>query len=200
MARTEYASLAELKAWLTMAASVVDRDGLLTSALDAAHEAVEELCGRRFDLTAAVSARTFRTAERVTTDASGQTLTVDDIGSLAGLVVETGISTFTAVSSTIDYTPENAIARGRAITGLTLSASGWPGDPQTRVRVTAKWGWPAVPGQVKQATLTQAARLYSRRNSPEGVLGSAEWGAVRVTRVDPDVEALLAHYVIPGFG
>jgi hypothetical protein len=40
-ARTEYATLAELKAFITMDAGVVDRDALLTIALDAAHDDLE---------------------------------------------------------------------------------------------------------------------------------------------------------------
>jgi hypothetical protein len=42
-------------------------------------------------------------------------------------------------------------------------------------------------------------RLYKRKDSPEGVLGTAEWGGpVRLSRVDPDVAALLTPFVIPG--
>jgi hypothetical protein len=67
-----------------------------------------------------------------------------------------------------------------------------------RVRVTAKWGWPAVPDTVVQATLIQASRLYRRKDSPEGVLGSAEWGTVRLGRVDPDVYALIQQLILPG--
>ncbi|MDX2921298.1 hypothetical protein PV370_25695, partial [Streptomyces sp. NE06-03C] len=68
------------------------------------------------------------------------------------------------------------------------------------VQVTARWGWPAVPDEIVQATLIQAARLYKRKDSPEGVTGSAEWGVVRLSRRDPDVWALIEHYVLPGFG
>ena len=51
-----------------------------------------------------------------------------------------------------------------------------------------------MPAQVAQATLIQAARLYKRRESPEGVLGNAEWGSIRLSRVDPDVAALLSRF------
>jgi hypothetical protein len=64
-----------------------------------------------------------------------------------------------------------------------------------RVRVTARWGWPSVPDGVAQAAALLAARLYRRKDSPEGVLGSSEWGAVRVARFDPDVEGLIAPYI-----
>jgi hypothetical protein len=42
-----------------------------------------------------------------------------------------------------------------------------------------------------------AARFYRRKDSPQGVLGNAEWGFARVSRVDPDVEALISPFLIP---
>jgi hypothetical protein len=197
----EYVTLALFKNAITMNGAVVDRDDLLQLALDTAHEDVNEHCGRRFYLDPAVSARTFRLQERVVYCRDGQQLVVDDIGDPAGLIVEVGSGTsWTVQTSLVEATPENAIAQGKAITGLLMAASYWPIDPFTRVRVTAKWGWPVVPNKVRQATLIQAVRLFKRKDSPEGILGSAEWGAVRLSRVDPDVEALLAHFVLPGFG
>jgi hypothetical protein len=199
-ARTEYASLAELKAFITMDSAVVDRDDVLTIALDAAHDDIEGECGRRFYLDSSATARTYDPADRVTQDRGRAYLMVDDIGSMTGLVVETGATTWTAVSGTIEYRPENALVRGRAITSLMTPSGIWPTDPFTRVRVTARWGWPAVPPRVKEATLLQASRLYNRRKSSQGVVGNAEWGAIRVSRVDPDVARLLEKFVRPGFG
>jgi hypothetical protein len=57
-----------------------------------------------------------------------------------------------------------------------------------------------VPDEVVQATLLQAGRLYRRKDSPEGVTGSADWGMVRLPRLDPDVMALIEPYMLPGFG
>lgn len=200
MAAEYYATLLQLKAAINMAASVTDRDTLLTIALDAAHEDVNEHCGRRFDLTALL-AREFDTDGRVVPGEGGEKLLVDDIGDPAGLVVETGgpTSWTTLAASSYAVRPANAITGGRPVTGLLMTGGSWP-RPTTGIRVTARWGWPAVPGKVKQATLLQAGRLYKRRESLEGVLGSADWGAIRVAKFDPDVEALLAHFVLPGFG
>lgn len=202
MARTEYASLAELKSFITMDSAVVDRDDMLTIALDAAHDDVEAECGRRFYLDASATPRDFDPCDRVVEEAGRAFLLVDDIGSLTGFAVATGPSggTFTAVSGTVEYRPENALARGRAITSLMTPSGIWPTDPFTRVRVTARWGWPAVPPRVKEATLLQASRLFNRRKSSQGVIGNAEWGAIRVSRVDPDVARMLEKFVRPGFG
>jgi hypothetical protein len=48
-----------------------------------------------------------------------------------------------------------------------------------------------VPDNLREAVLLQTARQFRRRLSPEGVAGFGEFGAVRVTRVDPDIEALI---------
>lgn len=194
----EYANLTDLKAWMAITVSTFDT--ILQRSLDAAHEAVNDTCGRRFYLDSVVSARSYRPSERIAYHPDGGVLVVDDIGTTTGLIVETGITTFTAVTGTVETQPENAIARGRAISSLLLSNQSWPTDPYTRVRVTAKWGWPAVPARVKQATLIQAARWGRRKDSLDGVLGGSEFGVVRVGRVDADVEQLLGHFVIAGFG
>lgn len=200
MARTDYATLAELKSFITMDNAVVDRDALLTIALDAAHDDLEGDCGRRFYLDATATARTYDPNGRIVAEAGRQSLLVDDIGSTSGLVIETGVTTWVAVAGTVEYRPENALVRGRAITSLLTPTGLWPTDPFTRVRVTAKWGWPAVPPRVKAATLLQAARLYERRNSPQGFVGSADWGLASVRRADPDYAALLSLFARPGFG
>jgi hypothetical protein len=67
------------------------------------------------------------------------------------------------------------------------------------LRITARWGWPSIPAEVEMATRLLAARLYKRKDSPQGVIASADWGAVRVSKTDPDVYALIHHLSIPGF-
>lgn len=200
MARTEYATLAELKAMITMDSAVVDRDGLLAKALDAAHDSIDRKCGRRFYLDGAATARTYDPSDRVVSDRGRQFLLVDDVGSLTGFAVATGVSVFTAVSGTVEHRPENALARGRAITSLMLADQAWPTDPFTRVRVTARWGWPTVPSEISEATLLHANRLFARAKSPAGVVGTAEWGQIRLTRSDADVMDLIGPFVRPGFG
>jgi len=49
--------------------------------------------------------------------------------------------------------------------------------------------------EVQQAILMLASRLYKRRQSPEGVAGWEEMGAVRIAVRDPDVERLLEQYI-----
>lgn len=44
-----------------------------------------------------------------------------------------------------------------------------------------------VPHTIRLAVLMQASRWFRRRLSPEGVAGFSDFGAVRVTRIDPDI-------------
>jgi hypothetical protein len=48
-----------------------------------------------------------------------------------------------------------------------------------------------VPANLRLATMMQTSRWFRRRLSPEGVAGFGDFGAVRVTRLDPDIEALI---------
>ena len=48
-----------------------------------------------------------------------------------------------------------------------------------------------VSDNLREATLMLTSRLLRRRLSPEGVSSFGDFGAVRVTRVDPDIERLL---------
>lgn len=209
----EYADLALLKLALALPGSDATRDDLLNAALSAASRSIDDHCGRRFYLDGAVSARLFSPGSRIAGSAHlaspeffsswqygrGPIFLVDDIGSVTGLTVEYGSAAngWTALAPD-DYLPENAVARGEAITGLVYDL-GFPLGSGDRLRVTAKWGWPAVPAQVVQATLILAARLFRRKDTPEGVLGSAEWGTVRLSRTDPDVAELISRFVLPGF-
>lgn len=198
----EYVTLPDLKAYLTIDASDGTRDTLLDEARLEASRRIDDWCGRRFYLDASVSARIYNPRRRQAYNSDGGTLLVDDIGATAGLIVEEGssIGAYTAVTTEIELYPENAIVRGLAISSL-LRPVGFIGGPYDRVRVTAKWGWPAVPAPVASATRILAAQLYKRKDSPEGVLGSSEFGTIRVgTKMDPDAAGLLGPYVVPGFG
>ncbi|MEK9524649.1 phage gp6-like head-tail connector protein [Streptomyces venezuelae] len=193
-----YAALADLRAMLNLADDDTSRDNLLTTALTAACRGIDRATGRRFYLDETPTARLYRPAGRTVCGSDGERLVVDDIGSDTGLVVETGTADAWTPVTGYETGPDNALARGRPVTALLTTAS-W-GSGATRVRVTAQWGWPDVPEEIEQASLIQAARLYRRKDSPEGVTGSAEWGVVRLSRRDPDVWALIEHFIVPGFG
>lgn len=191
-----YTTLELLKAALKISDS--DRDDLLIAAVAAASRAIDAHTGRRFYLDAAATARTFSARDRVLSDRYGQHLFVDEIANATLTVEEGSASTaWTPVTSTAyELEPDNALATGRPATTLLRVSGTW--TTTGKIRITTRWGWPAVPDEVAQAALIQATRLYRRKDSPEGVLGSAEWGVIRVARVDPDVQSLLQHLTLPG--
>lgn len=192
-----YATLPQLRARINVSAG--DRDPFLQSALNAAARGFDRDTGRNpggFELAAAVSQRHFSVARNVVYDrGSGRyKLMVDEIGSLTGLIVETGgDSTWTAVT---DYRVEPRTSPGdrQPVTALSR-LSGWGCD---EVRVTALWGWPVTPDDVAEAVLIGAHRLYLRKDTPEGIKSGGEFGAVRLSRVDPDYQRIAQSYSLPG--
>lgn len=190
-----YCTMALLKAALGVSVTDTTRDDLLQQALVGASRSVEQYCDdRRFYLDLTSTARTFPTARTVISTCDGQRLKVDDIGH-ATMTVEVGDGTTWTTTTDYEVYPLNALAKGQAITALFTTSTNWTAN--RRVRVTARWGWPEIPAAVEQATLLQASRLFRRKDSPEGVAGSADWGLVRVPNMDPDVKALLAYLTIP---
>jgi hypothetical protein len=192
-----YVELASVRAALGEQAP--DRDDLIVDSIAAAEQMIDDFTGRTFSLASSTSARTYRPGLAISRD--GHRVWVDDIGTASGLVVETGTAAGWTVTTDYEAGPLNALALGRPVEWLTRpSGSLWPAGAVDRVRVTARWGWPTVPAPITQAARLLAARLYRRKDSPEGVVGSADFGAVRVSRVDPDVMALLARYATARVG
>lgn len=172
-----------------------DRDDLIEKAIRAACRRIDKRTGRRFYADQIASARTFPIVGQSLYDGCDQLLLVDDIAAVDDLAVASGSSgNWTAVTGW-DTGPDNALVYGRPITQL-YAGRGWL--PATgRIQVTARWGWPAVPDEIAEAAKLLACRLYKRKDSPQGVLNNSEWGPLRVSRIDPDVEDLLAAFVIP---
>jgi hypothetical protein len=194
----EYGGLAALKERLGIEADDDSRDAPLTSALAASSRGIDKVTGRRFWLDDTASPRVFRLVGRVVCEADGDLLLVDDIGNIDDLLVETGSGSTWSPLTGYETQPDNALADGKPITAL-LRRGSW-GTYTSRVRVTTRWGYPAEPEDITEASLIQSSRLYKRKDSPEGIIGSAEWGVRNLSRRDPDVWALIEPYCLPGFG
>jgi hypothetical protein len=190
-----YVTSAELEAHISGGTSTESAAGLLL-AVQAASRWVEGWCRRQFNKASTSSARLYRVTN------PGR-IWVDDI---ATSTVTVGDGTgYTNTWDAADFLLEpigalNYGATGEPYTSLSvIGARRFLLDYPGLVQVTATWGWPAVPEDVKQATLIQAARLFKRRESTSGVLGGNDFGIVRVgTRVDPDVSDLLQRYRLVG--
>lgn len=196
-----YTTAVLLKAWLGITGATYDTQ--IDAAVNAASRSIDHYCQRRFWLDGSVVARTFVPQRRLT-------LCVDDIGDSTGLVLKTdasGDGTFETTWSASDYQlgPLNAnVAYPEARPWTELRAVGTQTFPwlynswltrRDRVQVTAKWGWPAVPDAVSEACLIKAARLFHRKDSPQGIAGFGDFGPVRLSRLeDGDVMSLLSDY------
>lgn len=177
---------------------------LVDLALNGASRAIDAYCQRRFWLDDTPVARTFIPDSLITVKLQ------TDIGSTTGLQVATdpsGDGTFDIAWAASDFQllPQNAAFEfPEARPWDTLRAVGTKTFPWLvntwltrldRVQVTARWGWPAVPDAVTQACLLKAARLYFRKDSPQGVAGYGDFGPVRISaKDDADVVLLLDTY------
>lgn len=180
----DYISGAELKSYLRIDDLVDDVE--IGFAVTAASRSIDQATNRQFGLVAALEERTY---EACWSRRHGlYRVRIDDLMTEVGLVVTAAGS----ATSSYRLDPRNAAARGRPWTRLyTTDVTPDPlGSGPPTVLVEASWGWSAVPDEIKEATLLQASRLFSRRNAPFGVAGSPDAGSELrlLAKVDPDVE------------
>lgn len=171
--------------------------GLVERVLNAVSRKIDQHCDRRFYVDSEATARTYAAED-------WDVVYVDDISTTTGLVVKTDTSdngTFDTTWSASDYELEPVNARSSSgeawpYTAIRAVDARWfpAGNRRSSVEVTATWGWPAVPDAIAEACLLMSARIYRRRQSPEGVIGFGDFGPIRVSRIDPDVAMLLDPY------
>jgi hypothetical protein len=203
---------ADLKAHLKPGSiSGTQHDTTIANAVTATNAAVMKFCGRSFEKVA-VASETARTYSRVDEGSwrgieSATSACVHDIWDTTNLVVKTdedddGVFETTWASTDYQLEPLNMLDgdsyspywRIRAVDDRTFPT----GNKRAALQVTAAWGWTAVPGDVKQGALIKAARIWTRNESPLGVAGFGEMGAVRISRFeDPDVVDLLQWFRHP---
>lgn len=200
-----YCSLAQIKAEMRIDTSDTSDDNRLELAVAAASRQIDAHTGRRFWRDASVRVREYFPD-------SPMVCHVDDISTTDGLIVQ--------VDDDDDGTYETTLTLGTHFILLPLNAADEvPVEPFTElrivdttgvvpfplrhlfpgVRVTARFGWPAVPDDVTKACLVQASQLFK---ASDAVFGAAQFGeagvALRVqARLNPMAEALLEHYSKP---
>jgi hypothetical protein len=216
----DYCSVEELAAFVRIGDAVDDVQ--LSLAIATASRAVDQATGRQFGRVDAPTAR-YNPMPWWDRRHLRWILAVEDLMTVTGLAVaydSAGDQTYaTAITGAVPR-PVNAVADGRPWTELAISSALFPFGPsglfafpgvgpaeidsfgrlvaprEDVVRVTAQWGWPGVPDPIRQATLLQASRLLSRRDSPFGVAGSPEVGSELrlLARLDPDVAVAVRPY------
>jgi hypothetical protein len=190
-----YVSLEAFKHTLTLASETF-ADADITVALSAASRAIDKAAGRRFWVDANANSVRYYTPD------DPWRLSVDDLVTITSLKTDdAGDGTFENTwTVNTDYVAEplNAVTDSEPWTHLSVHPMGrylFPGFPRS-VELTGKFGWPAVPAEIRQATTIAAHRLLRRaREVPFGVAGiGLDGSAVRIVSQDPDVAALVAPY------
>jgi hypothetical protein len=183
-----YSTLAQVKAALRITDNV--DDSLLEMAVESASRAIDQYTNRIF-YNAGTAVRYYAPVDSFNAD-------IDDLISLTTLQTsDDDEQVFDTTWTSTDYQlePLNGFADGitqpynhiRAIGDYTFMTLGG----EATIKVTAVWGWNAVPIAITQASVIQASRIYKRLDSPLGII-SGELGSMRVgSRLDPDVAQLV---------
>jgi hypothetical protein len=186
-----YCSLAEIKASARISDSV--DDSLLELAVESASRMVDSYTQRYF-YNAGTATRLFAPQDSYVAE-------IDDLVSLTTLQTSDGDNFGTTwaakdyqlepLNGNVDGLTGHPATRIRAVDDFLFNVL----DGEATVRVIGVWGWSAVPIAVKQATVIQAARIFKRNDSPLGIAGFGDMGAIRVgVQLDPDVKHLIDVY------
>lgn len=191
-----YATLADVKAAFRIIDDVDDT--LLELSIESASREIDGWCERVF--------YNAGTATRVYVPTDSFLVETEDLISVTTLKTSSTGDTFdTTWSAPGDYQlePLNGISGGLTVPRNRIRAIGsyvfplW--DPrninahEATVQVTGVFGFEAIPTAVKQACIILSQRGFKRYDTPLGITYD-ELGAMRVGRVDPDVEKLLSPY------
>ena len=185
-----YCTLAELKASLAITDTVDDVP--LEAAITATSRMIDDYTGRFFYRNGTTQAP----VARYYTPLDPWTMNMDDNYAITEVATDDNFNqTWDTVWSTSDYMlePVNNPQRGWPVNRiLAIGRYVWPYYLPQSCRITGIWGWASTPAEVNMATLIQAARLFTRRQSPFGIAGSPDLGTVRLSaKLDADVETLL---------
>ena len=200
MATNAYATKEQIKAALRIGTADTLDDVLIDSCAGAASRLIDGYCNRKFWQTGTAEARVYQAEDSFY-------CSIDDIAGTA-LTLKTSTQadgTFDLQWSRSDYQlePLNGNLDGltwsydkiRAVGDYLFPTVNANYGDQALVQVTAIFGWPSVPEPVTQATIIQASRIFKRYDSPLGVAGFGDLGAIRVSRfLDPDMAQLVEPY------
>ncbi len=196
--RPDYVTVADLAGELRIDDAV--DDATLARAISAASRAVDRACGRQFGQEAGVVARYY--TARWSAKLCRWVIPIDDLQTEVGLLVATDPDddgTYEALVDEYAMRPVNAAADGHPWSAIVVHprSTVQPTAAEAGVEVRARWGWADIPAEVVSATLLQATRFASRRDSPYGIAGSPDTGTELrlLAKVDPDVAVMLAPVV-----
>lgn len=191
-----YCTLQQLKDSLRISDNVDDT--MLELAIETASRQIDDYCERVFYSTSAT---------RYFVPRDSYVCETDDIVSITTLKTSSaadGVYDITWATTDYQTEPLNGIAGGisspvthiRAIDDYLFPVWGshTTGSGEATVQIVGTFGWSAVPTAIKYATLLLSSRLFKRMDSPLGVAGIGDLGVIRVSRIDPDIDALIAPF------
>ena len=195
-----YATRNQVKAALRIGTADTLDDDLIDNCVGAASRLIDGYCNRRFWQSGTAEARVYQAEDSFycsIDDVAGTALTLKTSSQADG--------TFDVTWKVSDYQlePLNGNLDGltwsydkiRAVGDYLFPTVNANYGEQALVQVTAIFGWPSVPEPVTQATIIQASRIFKRYDSPLGVAGFGDLGAIRVSRfLDPDMAQLVEPY------
>ena len=190
-----YASLAQFKQRFAISSSDTARDDDIDLILAFASRLIEKKCNRVFE------AATTATADRYFTAQDYRRVYIDDCTTITALQTDDdGDGTIETTWAATDYVTLPASSQfGTPYTWLEIAPEGdyrFPKGLRSGVKITATWGWTAVPDEIREACLMLANRYWQRRSAAFGVQGANEFGTpVVINKIDGDIEALLTPFV-----
>jgi len=195
-----YASRNQIKSALRIGTADTIDDELIDNCAGAASRLIDGYCNRKFWSVGSATSRVYQAENEFYCN-------IDDI---SGTAITLKTSSFPGNGFDVTWTvtdyqlePLNGNLDGlswsydkiRAVGDYLFPTVNANYGEQALVQVTANFGWPSVPEPVTQATIIQASRLFKRYDSPLGVAGFGDMGAIRVSRaLDPDVAQLVEPY------
>lgn len=190
-----YATLNQLKSWVGVGTADTIDDSMFEMAIESASRMVDDDCDRVFYPSSTAVARVFAPG-------SAYLAQIDDAISISSVATDNdGSGAYSTIWAATDYQSEplNAIVAGQSwpITRIrAIGSNTFDTGAEASLKVTGQWGFgTAVPIAITQATLILAARIYKRADSPLGVAGFGDMGALRVARNDPDYHNLISRYM-----
>lgn len=188
--KPDYVTVAEVADYLRLGDTLDDVE--LAVWVTAASRAIDKRCNRQFGQLSAPAARVYRRPTSYDATTGLWLLEIDDVQDVTGMLVD-GVA---FASSGAVLLPDNAPSDGFPWTRMGFGAQTVQPSPGYSVThtITARWGWTAVPTQVKAAAKLQVSRWNARRDSPYGIAGSPDSGSEMrlLARLDPDVATTLA--------
>lgn len=171
-------------------------DAEIDAVITAVSRMIDGYTGRRFYVTPADETRYYTASD------GSLLMPEDDIISITTLKTDdNGDGTYETTWSTSDYAlqPVNAGLNGRPYLWINTTSSGSCAFPHgvNGVQIAGKFGYSVVcPAVIRQVCLIQSLRIFKRKDTPFGVMGSGDMGqAVIINDLDPDVRTMLNPYV-----